>query len=569
MIRTTTLLMLFAVSTMAAPLGTEFTYQGVLADGGVPASGDFDFRFLLYDADVGGSQVGSIVYVEDVTATEGRFTTQLDFGSVFDGIALWLEVGVREGSSTGTYTVLSPRQELTAAPFAQHAQTAEIAVTAGHSATADSATSAGYATTAGDADTLNGQPGSFYLTWSNFLDIPADLADGDDDTLADLGCATDEIAKWDGAAWNCSGDDDTPFVRTYVVGPVGGNLANGTALIDAIANIPVPVNKDFSVLVKLEPGVYDLGTDALALDQWMAIEGSGKDVTVVRSAFCGSAYTGTIFSFGTSMGIGLRHLTVENTCADPAGLSVAFSNQGDLARVEFAKLSANGAALDGYAMVNSGGAVTLANTTLYVNFATGTTVGLSNSGGSVNLTDVVVTIVSGDSAKGIDSSGPYFVFRRGQVIVSHGTSDCEAVKIVNDDHATLTGVVLNSGCVGAENLGLRLTDSNAFVTDSRIDGGTGIRVQTWGPARFLQFHNVNVFSSEVGLWCEDSGTNGTSVKITRSVLSAGVDAIHNGGLACAIGIGATQLDGGVSGAASCAGVYDGSFAFFASSCPPP
>ena len=269
------------------------------------------------------------------------------------------------------------------------------------------------------------------------------------------------------------------------------------------------------------------------------------------------------------MGIGLRHLTVENTCADPAGLSVAFSNQGDLARVEFAKLSANGAALDGYAMVNSGAGVSLANTTLRVNFATRVTKGLSNTGDSVKLTDVVVTIVSGETVMGIDSSGPYLDFNRGEVYVSHGTSDCEAVKITDDEHATLTGVVLNSVCVGSENLGLRLTDSNALVTDSRIFGETGIRVQTFGSSRSIELSNVNVGASEDGFWCEDSGTNGTSVKITRSVLSAGVDAIHNGGLACAIGIGATQLGGGVLGAATCAGVYDGSYAFFASSCPPP
>ena len=88
-----------------------------------------------------------MVLVEDLTVTDGGFTTQLDFGSVFDGTALWLEVGVRDGVSTGGYTVLSPRQELTAAPFAQHATTAE---TAGHAATA------GAAAAAGDSDLLDG-----------------------------------------------------------------------------------------------------------------------------------------------------------------------------------------------------------------------------------------------------------------------------------------------------------------------------------------------------------------------------------------------------------------------------
>ncbi|RME12645.1 MAG: hypothetical protein D6802_03630 [Ardenticatenia bacterium] len=99
-------------------VSTAFTYQGRLTDGGNPANGTYDFRFKLYDAQTGGSQVGSTVTANDVTVTDGLFTVQLDFGNVFDGTALWLEIGVRPGDSTGSYTTLNPRQALTAAPFA-------------------------------------------------------------------------------------------------------------------------------------------------------------------------------------------------------------------------------------------------------------------------------------------------------------------------------------------------------------------------------------------------------------------------------------------------------------------
>ena len=129
----TMLLMLLVVAASAGPLGTEFTYQGVLSDGGAPAAGSFDFRFILYDAEAGGSQIGVIVTVDDLLVTDGRVTNQLDFGAVFDGTALWLEVAVRDGASSGSYTVLSPRQELTAAPFAQHAKSADLATSAADS----------------------------------------------------------------------------------------------------------------------------------------------------------------------------------------------------------------------------------------------------------------------------------------------------------------------------------------------------------------------------------------------------------------------------------------------------
>jgi len=110
-----------------AALGTGFTYQGRLTDDGSPANGSYDFRFILYDAEVGGSQVGDIVIRDDVAVTDGFFTVELDFGSdVFTGDARYLEVSVREGSSTGSYTILSPRQAITAVPYALYAFDANV-----------------------------------------------------------------------------------------------------------------------------------------------------------------------------------------------------------------------------------------------------------------------------------------------------------------------------------------------------------------------------------------------------------------------------------------------------------
>jgi hypothetical protein len=110
-----------------APVGTSFTYQGRLTDGGSPASGSYDFRFIVYDAEIGGSQQGSIVYEEDVAASDGFFTVELDFGAgVFTGGASYLDISVRAGGSTGSYTILSPRQPITPVPYALHALDTDV-----------------------------------------------------------------------------------------------------------------------------------------------------------------------------------------------------------------------------------------------------------------------------------------------------------------------------------------------------------------------------------------------------------------------------------------------------------
>ena len=114
------------IGSMAAvaqtPLGTEFTYQGQLKDGGIPANDDYDFLFRLFDSPNAGTQVGGDVLIDDWSVSDGLFTVQLDFGSnVFTGDAIWLEAAVRPGQSGNPYTVLSPRQPLTAAPYALYA----------------------------------------------------------------------------------------------------------------------------------------------------------------------------------------------------------------------------------------------------------------------------------------------------------------------------------------------------------------------------------------------------------------------------------------------------------------
>jgi hypothetical protein len=102
-----------------AALGSAFTYQGKLKDDSQPANGVYDFQFKLYDALSGGAQVGDSLTKNGVIVTEGLFSVLLDFGAVFDGSALYLEISVRPGG--GDYTTLDPRQALTAAPYAHYA----------------------------------------------------------------------------------------------------------------------------------------------------------------------------------------------------------------------------------------------------------------------------------------------------------------------------------------------------------------------------------------------------------------------------------------------------------------
>jgi hypothetical protein len=120
-------LMLWAgQAVMAGTVGTAFTYQGRLIDANVAADGLYDFQFKLYDTNSDGNKVGTDVNLADVDVIDGYFTVELDFGAdpnSFNGDERWLDIGVRPGDldDPNIYTVLSPRQVVTPAPYAIHA----------------------------------------------------------------------------------------------------------------------------------------------------------------------------------------------------------------------------------------------------------------------------------------------------------------------------------------------------------------------------------------------------------------------------------------------------------------
>jgi hypothetical protein len=125
----------------ADPLGTAFTYQGQLTDGGAPANGDYDLKFALYDSAGGANVINAPLTNAAAPVSNGLFTVALDFGgSVFTGNARWLQIGVRTNGSSSDFVLLSPRQALTATPFARYATSAGNAASAGTATTADSAT---------------------------------------------------------------------------------------------------------------------------------------------------------------------------------------------------------------------------------------------------------------------------------------------------------------------------------------------------------------------------------------------------------------------------------------------
>jgi hypothetical protein len=198
-----------------APVGSAFTYQGRLLDGGGPVTDGCDFRFGLWDAASGGSQLGTTQSLAAVPVADGYFTVHLNgsgqFGSdAFQGEARYLSVSVRCPTGSGTYASLD-RQALAATPYAHYALGAPWAGLTG--------VPAGFADGVDNNTTYSAGQG-LMLDHGEFY-IPTVF-------LLPLGCSDGGIAEYDSktGVWVC-GVDDTGAGGSFW--SLGGNLGTDPA----------------------------------------------------------------------------------------------------------------------------------------------------------------------------------------------------------------------------------------------------------------------------------------------------------------------------------------------------
>ncbi len=99
------------------------------------------------------------------------------------------------------------------------------------------------------------------------------------------------------------------FVSTFVVSPGANAGASGSALLAAATAACAAATASQPYLLKIEPGIYDLGSSALVLCPNVDVEGSGEDVTNITSSGNQTVYEN---SSSTSVGE-VRSLTITNT----------------------------------------------------------------------------------------------------------------------------------------------------------------------------------------------------------------------------------------------------------------
>lgn len=158
---------LLVAAPVAADAPAYLPVQGFLANtDGTPVDGGTDLTFALYAVNIGGTPLWQ--ETQTVAVDEGFFTVYLgdtsvlDLATFRDNETVWLGVSVEADPEMARFQIATTGY----AAFAQYA---------------------------GDAATLSGTPASDFLTaastvdWSDLTNVPAALADGDDDTTYTAG----------------------------------------------------------------------------------------------------------------------------------------------------------------------------------------------------------------------------------------------------------------------------------------------------------------------------------------------------------------------------------------------
>ena len=445
------------------------------------------------------------------------------------------------------------------------------------------------------------------------------LAAGSNVTITPSG-QTLTIAAASGAA---------PLVRTVVVSPVPGNVtASGTALINALAGITT-ASASNPWLLKIEPGVYDLGSGSLAMQPFVDIEGSGEDVTTITASGNSTITVGTVLGASNAE---LRLVTVKNTGGTTEATAIA--NVSASPQLRHVTAVATGGTIQCQAIYNNNSSAVMEHVTALASCADITS-GIVNVNGSATvMDDVTATANVGTDNTAIETSTSSGSMERVTAIasgprVNAGVLNLAASPTMTDVTASASGGNLNNSGVSNQNSNgtgsspvmTRITakatgiagSSNRAIANSPIclpvmtdiiasasgpgNGNFGVENDDTLPTMSNIVSTASGGGVSVGLFNGGSGTivNSTfsasgasnnygiqtqalsggafTMNISNSQISGSTNSIFTalgGGATIAFRVGASQLAGPVlTGGGNtyvCAGAYSGSFTVLNAAC---
>jgi hypothetical protein len=326
------------------------------------------------------------------------------------------------------------------------------------------------------------------------------------------------------------------------VHPVAGDpIASGNALLSAVAGI-TDASATKPYVVKVDPGIFNLGTSSLTMKQYVDLEGTGQLATVIQ---------------GTGQMTNLNGVINAAANAEVRELQVQSQASGNNVSIGIFASNVNTSIRD-VTIVSTGGT------------ALSATYGIRNLDANSTIQGVTITATGGGSVYGMsmvglsNASAPFV--RRAVVSVSSSAGGTGygiyvtglSVPDLRDIQVTASG--------GNQAVGLAFDYGNTstgpfylLVEEARISAGSTVNnsgILLTGNGNSLDLNTSRISSGGGSLnYALQSTDNAPRIDVDRSELSGSTNSLNATG-AAAVFIGASRLGGPVSAPSPyCAATY--------------
>jgi hypothetical protein len=340
---------------------------------------------------------------------------------------------------------------------------------------------------------------------------------------------------------------------TIHVLPVAGDpTASGTRLLSALAGI-TGANSRNTFVLKLDPGVYDVGSSVLHMKSFVDVEGSGQLGTTIRGS------------------------------GNNAGPQIAVIKGAQAAELRDLRVVSRGTGFgNAVAVLVDGGDTSVRDVTL-VATAAGANFGLRCLSCTSSLQNLTIEVTGGTQAFGIvasGSNGPAFPVIRRTVISVAGAADGHGIfsdelgmPVVRDVEIAVTGGArgrglsynyLQNDLAGAK---LEVTHSKISVKDA-TERSVGIEVT--GSGNTYTVTHTNIAVSVLGPDANAIGIRSVQGKAQLVFLVDHCDVAGGVSISAPVSVahvGASKLTGPVdAGSPICAASFNGSYAPLSAAC---
>lgn len=520
------------------------TYQGYLKNtDGTPVNTATNVKFALYSSTSGAGAVWTSSTVS-VTPANGIYSIELG------PIDLPFDRPYYLGVTAGADPEMRPLQALASVPYAMRARSAD---TVPSGAITDSSIAGTISATKLDLSTVVAKTGD---VMTGPLTLPANgLTVGTDQIVASagnvgIGTASPSeklevagTAKATAFAGDGSGITNIKYAKVALVGQSGANYTSPVAAMTDIAawcGTPSDTNR---CMMKILPGVYDLGSTSLVMTPYVDIEGSGENTTILAGTVSNATIPPTSGVVNGASNAEIRSLTIRNT--GTGTYVVAMLNTGGASPKMTNITATTSGGTNNYGVRNSSSSPVMTNVTATASGGTSSH-GVSNFSSSPTMTNIAATASDATNNYGISLTSSSPTMTNVVATASGGTTVNYALYNTSSSSPTLSNVTATASGGGNTNAGMYNSSSSPVVKNlvATASGGT-YNYGVFNSSSPLTMSNVTATgklgTNNYGLYTDSASAQ--TIFVDGSSFEGSTGSIYNNSILCTLKIGASKLIG--------------------------